>query len=202
MKLIKVIATLSILLVSSYANAGLIMDENFDPITSSNWSILGGTTLGAPSAEFYDQNALIFNGSGTRSATTIAFDMTSGGMLSFLLKIGGPNDTSTFEDADGGEDVLIEFSLDGSSWSQLQLIDTEDSNYRDTWGLVSLDFTGLVLGATTQFRWTQVTHSGTTYDNWAIDNVKLSNNVAVPEPSTLAIFSLGIFALAARRFKK
>ena len=54
----------------------------------------------------------------------------------------------------------------------------------------------------TRFQWSQVTHSGTAFDNWAIDNVKLTNNASVPEPSTLAIFALGLMGLVSRRFKR
>ena len=37
---------------------------------------------------------------------------------------------------------------------------------------------------------------------WAVDNVVITDNVSVPEPSTLAIFALGIMGLASRRMKK
>jgi hypothetical protein len=42
--------------------------------------------------------------------------MTTCGLLSFMLKIGGTNDTPTFEDEDEGEYVF----------------------YKDTWGLVNI----------------------------------------------------------------
>jgi len=59
---------------------------------------------------------LHFTASGTHSATTNAFYMTTCGLLSFMLKIGGTNDTPTFEDEDEGEYVF----------------------YKDTWGLVNI----------------------------------------------------------------
>lgn len=39
---------------------------------------------------------------------------------------------------------------------------------------------------------------------WGLDNIefKKANNVSVPEPSTLAIFALGIIGLASRRFNR
>lgn len=199
--------TLKGLIVSSFffaniASAGLILSEDFDPITSSNWTLSNATTLGTPAAEFLDGNALHFDGSGIRSASTNAFDMTTGGLLSFMLKIGGRSDTSTFEDADAGEDVLLQYSTNGSSWVNLQVIDTEDVLYKDTWGLVNISIDGLAMTDNTKFQWTQARHSGNGWDNWAIDNVTLSNNVEVPEPSTLAIFALGLAGLASRRVKK
>ncbi len=184
------------------ANAGLILEEDFDPITSADWTLSNGSVLGNPASEFYSLNALHFNGSGTRSATTNAFDMTTGGLLSFMLKIGGTNDTALFEDADAGEDVLIQYSTNGGSWTNLQVIDTEDATYKDTWGMVNLSITGAAMSNNTKFQWIQASHSGNNWDNWAIDNVSLTNNVNVPEPTTFAIFALGMLGLASRRFMK
>jgi len=184
------------------ANAGLILEEDFDPITPANWTLSNGTVLGNPVSEFFDLNALHFSGSGTRSATTNAFDMTTGGLLTFMLKIGGSNDTATFEDADSGEDVLIQYAANNGAWENLLVIDTEDLLYKDTWGMVNISITGLAMSSNTKFQWIQATHSGNNWDNWAIDNVRLSNNVDVPEPSTLAIFALAMLGFASRRFKK
>ena len=188
--------------IVNVANAGLILEEDFDPITSANWTLSNGSVLGNPASEFYSQNALHFNGSGTRSATTNAFDMTTGGVLSFMLKIGGSNDTALFEDADAGEDVIIQYATNSGSWVNLVVIDTEDVNYKDSWGMVNLSFSGLAMTNNTKFQWIQASHSGNNWDNWAIDNVSLSNNANVPEPATFAIFALGIIGLASRRFKK
>ena len=186
------------------ANATLILDEDFDPITSANWTLSNASVLGNPASEFFSLNALHFSGSGTRSAATNEFDMTTGGLLSFMLKIGGSNDTATFEDADAGEDVIIQYATNGGAWVDLQVIDTEDATYKDAWGMVNLSITGLAMSDNTKFQWIQEKHSGAHWDNWAIDNVSLSNNasVEVPEPSTFAIFALGMIGLVTRRAKK
>jgi len=200
------ITFITLLLLSSFivniANAGIILEENFDPITSDNWTLSNASVLGNPASEFYSQNALHFNGDGTRSATTNAFDMTTGGLLSFMLKIGGSNDTAVFEDADAGEDVIIQYSTNNGIWADLLVIDTEDVIYKDTWGLVDLSITGLAMSNNTRFQWVQASHSGNNWDNWAIDNVSISNNTSVPEPTTFAIFALGMVGLASRRFKR
>ena len=82
------------------------------------------------------------------------------------------------------------------------VVDTEDLIYKDAWGKVDLSITGLAMSNNTKFKWIQARHSGNNWDNWAIDDVKLSNNVNVPEPSTFAIFALGMVGLASRKFKK
>jgi len=186
--------------IVNLASAGLILDENFDPITPTDWTILGGFVLGTPSSEFFDGNALYFNGASTRSATTNSYDLTSGGIFSFMLKIGAGS--GLFENADGGEDIALQYTTNGVSFSNLLVLDTEDVLYRGTWGNVSfaIDASSAVASTTTAFRIAQLQHSGSSFDRWAIDDVQLSTNV--PEPSTLVIFSLGIIGLASRRFNK
>jgi len=199
-------AFLSLILSASFfvniANAGLMLDEDFDPITSADWTLSNGSVLGNPVSEFFSLNALHFDGNGIRSATTNAFDMTTGGLLSFMFKIGGSNDTATFEDADAGEDVQIQYAANSGAWVDLLVIDTEDLLFKDTWGVVNLSITGLAASDSTKFQWIQTRHSGNNWDNWAIDNVKLSNKINVPEPSTFAIFALGMIGFASSRFKK
>lgn len=200
-RFLKVVFAGIILAASNIANAGLILDEDFDPINASDWTVSGGFVLGSPSSEFIDGNALYFNGSGTRSATTNAFDMTAGGVLSFMLKIG--SGSGLFENADNGEDIALQYTTNGTTFNNLLVLDTEDVLYRGAWGNVSFDIGANTVAAssTTAFRITQLTHSGSSFDRWAIDNVTISTQ-DVPEPSTLAIFALGMIGLASRRFKK
>ncbi len=193
-------AVLASALITNNATAGLIVDDNFDTLDTTTWTVEGGSVKGAPVAEFLSGNALHFDGNSTRSAVTSTLDLSTGGLLSFMLKIGGANDTSTFEQADGGEDILIEYSNDGElSWNNLKLIDTLDVMYSDVWGSVSIEMLSDAANATTQFRISQVDHSGTNYDNWAIDNVQISNFASVSEPSAFMILVLGLAGLVARR---
>lgn len=193
-------AVLASAMITNDATAGLIVDDNFDTLDTTTWTVEGGTVKGTPSAEFFSGNALHFDGDSTRSAVTSVLDLSTGGLLSFMLKIGGANDTSTFEKADDGEDILIEYSNDGElTWNNLQLIDTEDAMYSDVWGSVSIGMLADAANATTQFRISQVDHNGTNYDHWAIDNVQISNFASVSEPSAFMILALGLAGLAARR---
>jgi hypothetical protein len=70
--------------------------------------------------------------------------------------------------------------------------------------MVNISITGDAMSNDTKFQFVQARHSGSNWDNWAIDNVSLSNNtsVDVPEPSTFAIFALGMMGLVSRRVKK
>ncbi len=203
-QLTKAITTLAFTaMVLSYASmerleAGLI--ENFDPINSSNWTLVGASVDGSPTSEYFSGDALRFSGAADRSATTVGLDLTGGGSISFRLKIGGPNDTAEFEDADevNEEDVLLRYSVDsGSTWNNLKLFDTEDLLYRDNWGSFSMPLPAL--GSNTIFQWIQLRFSGSSYDHWAIDDVAI---IAVPEQSTLllgALASLGLLTSRRRR---
>ncbi|BCG66098.1 MAG: hypothetical protein methR_PLP0020 (plasmid) [Methyloprofundus sp.] len=206
----KKIIGLSVFLLAGSVNAATLLDENFDPINASDWTISNGGVRGAGNSEFFDGNALHFNGSGSRNANTIGFDLSSGGDVSFRLKIGGPNDTRFFEDADNREDILFNYSIDnGSSWVNLFTFDTENPLYRDTWGLANFVLTSAASTANTMFQWEQARHSGRRYDHWAIDDVVINNNIlsggntsAVPEPSVIAFLGLSLLGLAGMQHQK
>ena len=206
----KKIICLSVCLLAGSVNAATLLDENFDPINASDWTISNGGVRGASSSEFFDGNALHFNGSGRRGAYTTGLDLSSGGDISFRLKIGGPDDTRLFENADNREDILFNYSIDsGSSWVNLFTFDTENTLYRDTWGLANFVLTSAASTANTMFQWTQARHSGRRYDHWAIDNVVINNNVpsggnnsAVPEPSVIAFLGLSLLGFAGMKHQK
>lgn len=43
--------------ISSVANAGIIFSDNFDPISTANWTVSNARVLGDGITEFYDGNA-------------------------------------------------------------------------------------------------------------------------------------------------
>jgi len=187
------------------ANAGTLLTETFDPIDTTAWTISGGTLQGSSGhPEYLDGYALRFFGRSERSANTTGYDVSSGGLVSFNLKIGGPNDTSSFEDADAGEDVFFNYSInDGTTWNLLHVFDTEDLAFRDTWGLANINITGAAATANTLFQWIQNSHSGSSFDHWAIDNVTISNDSvsAVPLPAAALLFGPALLGLMGFRRK-
>jgi len=202
----KVICLIGFLFAGS-VSAATVLNESFDPMSAANWSVSNGVVLGTGSSEFFDGNALYFNGNGNRNrnAYTSGFDLSSGGDISFRLKVGGPNDTRLFEDADNGEDILFNYSTDnGASWLNLFTFDTENTLYRDTWGLATFVLTGSALTSNTMFQWEQARHSGSGWDHWAIDNVVIQNKVSsnVPEPSPLTLLVLSLLGLLAIKYQK
>jgi hypothetical protein len=92
------------------------------------------------------------------------------------------------------------------SYSHLKAIIGENSNsgmvgwFADSTGSMSTAVSNMSSGAYVYGRGTNYdTHKNRQNANWSTMLVKAAN---VPEPSTLAIFALGMMGLASRRFKK
>jgi len=73
--------------------------------------------------------------------------------------------------------------------------------------LVPISLTFNTTATSLNVRFTSTLDQSANDEWWAVDNVVINdnvvaNNVPVPEPSTLAIFALGVMGLASRRFKK
>ena len=142
------------------------IDPSYD---TALWaSITGGfagTDCGSVSG-----NALYFNASGERSATTNNLNMLGGGTVSFYLKIG--SGSSPCENADSGEDVALIYSIDnGTNWDTVNVYDTEDYN---TFIQITEIVPSGAWSSSTQFRWIQVDHSGSGYDVWSLDDISIS----------------------------
>lgn len=197
-------AALAIGLFASASAEATILQDNFDPINAGNWQALSNaTTLGVPGPEFFDGQALYFDGNGFRAATTIALDLTNSNTISFRLKIGDTLDTATFENADPGEDVHLQYSLNGTNFFNIAIFDTEDPLYADTWGLADIAIPVAAMTNATYIRWAQASHSGSGFDNWAIDNVHIDGGATgISEPASLAVFGLGLAGLGIARRRR
>ena len=154
--------------VSSLFNQPSFTGDDFDPdIDSLQWETIDN---GSANNQFVGStgDSLFFTGSGTRQAVTNFADFSSGNILRFDIIFG--NSRNGGENADAGEDVLLEYSTNGSNWNVINTYDTEDFT-------VFTSITELIprtaITDTTQFRWRQVSHSGSNFDQWAIDNVSL-----------------------------
>jgi hypothetical protein len=157
-------------------------DPNLDPMvwwqTSVASSINGGQG-------FNGTRALWFGHSGIRSATTNTVAIVSGARLIFDLRAGNSatDGTTYWDNSESGEGVALEYSLDGSTWITIQTISTLYPAY-STWQTVTVTAPDGAISSATQFRWRQLTHSGTGYDAWALDNFQIQSS-----GQTIAIFT-------------
>jgi hypothetical protein len=147
--------------------------ENFDPVVSSQWTILNGTvntTCGSVSG-----NALYFDGDGERSATTVPLNVVAGGTIDFNLKIS--NGLTPCEQVDAGEEVVLEYSIDnGVTWVNINTYNTGLTYANFT--LVSESIPAAAQTNATLFKWRQINHTGLGYDNWALDDINLNSGSA------------------------
>lgn len=143
--------------------------DAFEVAPAAWWASIQGASV-SNACGSVTGTALYFNGAAVRSATAPPIDLTGGGMAHFALKIA--TGTAPCDDADPGEDVLLEYSVDGSSW--LVLATFNEAAFPS---FTQLDVPLPPLGPAVHLRWRQPAHSGAGQDNWALDNVLLTRYV-------------------------
>jgi hypothetical protein len=143
----------------------VLFADALDAAPGPLWNdIQGGavsTTCGAVTGA-----ALLFDGGGQRSATTVPMDLSNGSAIYFDLFIAGPG--SPCDDAQPGEDVVLEYSTNGVDWD---LLVTYDEGAFPDFTNMEVPLSGPALSPTTRLRWRQLANSGAGQDVWALDNV-------------------------------
>lgn len=147
------------------------LEDDFDPgIDATQWASITGGTATTGCGVVSAPNALYFNGSSTRDAITKDLITLGGGTVSFYLKIG--TGYSPCENADGGEDVALQYSVNGgSTWITINVYNTESY---PNFTLIDEPIPFAAQSTTCRFRWYQISHSGSGFDNWAIDDVEIN----------------------------
>ena len=166
---------------------GRSMSDNFDQgINLSQWSSFGGVVGSTVIATNYGgcvspPNSLWFDAAGSRFATTRPIDTTSGGTISFDLRLANGS-SSPWENVDiPSEGVVLEYSTDGGT--NFTVAGTYDTATYYNWTAITLPIPDAAQSLATQFRWRQLSNSGTGYDHWALDDVAVD---ARPAPAILA----------------
>tara|TARA_R110001583_G_scaffold195495_2_gene374263 strand:- start:654 stop:1211 length:558 start_codon:yes stop_codon:yes gene_type:complete len=181
-KMLKAVVAGLVLSVSGFANAGLIFSDNTNITTSGQSDIASFSSIG-----FEDYTNIIFS----VDARGDFGENESNEYIEFLID--GVNfgqytwDTFGVTSSTGSSNIssidkLISFSFNISALQWANFI--SDDSVQVTWnnGSGVGDWSNNYIG----------------YVNYEINGVASQ----VPEPTTLAIFALGIMGLASRRFKK
>lgn len=144
-----------------------VFEEEFDStINNTIWNSTSGG-IASNICGSLSGNALYFNSAGTRSATTNSLNLTSGGTIKFAIKIA--NGTAPCDDADFGEDVVLEYSVNGGgAWNNIATYN--EASYPN-FTVISVPIPVAAQTSNTMLRWRQLIHSGAGQDNWALDNV-------------------------------
>ncbi|MCB9168931.1 MAG: gliding motility-associated C-terminal domain-containing protein [Flavobacteriales bacterium] len=155
----------------------IIAQDTLDGSLGAIWSNVQGGVISNACGSVYG-DALYFDGANPRQATTNGLDVSAGGTVSFAIHIGAG--APPCDDADPGEDVVLEYSTNGGgTWT----------NIATYWEYLYPNFTTINVPippgaqtANTMFRWRQLSSNGPGNDNWAIDNVA----IAVEDPTGLS----------------
>ena len=149
-----------------------IFSADFDAgIDDSLWAEVGNAIVSDRLGG--GDNALFFIG-GTRDdasrfATTKGVDVDNGGTVEFDLIFG--NGSNGGDAVEASEDVALEFSIDGGqTYQQLAVYDAAGLENSTR---IGVDIIGAAQSTSTQFRFVQLGHSGSVFDNFAIDNVEI-----------------------------
>lgn len=147
--------------------------DDFDPgYDAGVWSSITSGVSFNGGAGFLGSNALWFGSSGTRAASTVPLNIISVGYLDFKIRAGNQTvDGATYwNNSETGENVVIEYSLDGVTWTVFQTLTMVYPNH-STWTPYFIQVPQAAVSANTRFRWRQLIHSGGTNDTWAIEDL-------------------------------
>ncbi len=146
----------------------VIASDDLNAAPSALWASVQGGGVNAICGAM-SGTALRFDAAGPRAATTGPLNMLNGAALHFAIRIA--SGAAPCDDAEPGDNILVQHSPDGVTWST---ISTLNEALFPNWTVVHLSLpTGLT--GTTRFRWTQVSNSGAGTDNWALDDVRITN---------------------------
>lgn len=167
-------------LTGSGGSNPLVFFDDFDPgIDTPLWAAFGGTatadTVAQAAGPGSTGNSLRFDGTGSRFALTQVLDTTAGGSVGFLVALA--NSSSPWENADAGEDVVLEYTTNGTAFTQIGGPYTNRA-----WQTIIVPIPLAAQTTTTQFRFRQLANSGASTDHWALDDVQIGQSiVASPE---------------------
>jgi|TARA_R110001583_G_scaffold2782_1_gene19463 hypothetical protein len=205
-----------VLSLSGFVNAGLIT-ENFDDGLAQGWSLTGLWHVTGN------------NPNGSAGALGYVQGETTGTVLDGNFDVGGLANSGTAtsnifhcqEAVVFGCTVTFDFldSSENYGFDQLDvyilhngletlILENSDLNDDGQYRTMSYDIQALIGNSfdfKVMFKFDTIDHIANNFSGPRIDNfIIVSDDISseVPEPSTLAIFALGIMGLAARRFKK
>lgn len=157
-------------------NSGSIVD-NFNPTQNPlMWASLSGGTANT-SCGSVSGNALHFDGSAARNATTIGIDATACANITFSLFIANTGSGGApCENVDANENVVLQYSVNGGlTWVLITTYNQANWDTNNSWQAQTVAIPVAAQTANTMFRWAQPQFSACAgCDNWALDNVSIA----------------------------
>ena len=165
-----------------------VFEDDFDPaVDDLMWTSISGGIATNFGTGFLTGNALLFCQTAQRYAESIPLDLSYGGTLSFKIRAGNQSEDGWNND-EAGESVALEYSLDGTTWTTWQTLNTVYPAL-SSWEEFSLAIPAEAMSSSTRLRWRQLRHSGNTFDVWAIEDVALVSAKPLPPAAPSFIIS-------------
>ena len=139
---------------------------------SSMWQSTGSNVVSTTCIVNSGSYAMIMEGT-NRDARTVPMSISSGDSITFFFAPGYSGSSTYCENPDGGEVVYLQYSTNGSGWTNFMTL----YDY-DPIGMKRFVVPGGAVSSTTQFRFYQSSHSGTGYDNYIIDDLRIGNQAS------------------------
>ena len=145
---------------------GLGQSGGFNSSTTTYWRFTGQTQSNTA-------------GTNPRILTLGPLDLTSYNQFEFTTIAGTSSNGG--ENCDADEDLYISYSIDGgTTYNQIVILDAEDERFTgSTFGLVTLDIPEAAKTSNVILKFHQEKHSGSAYDQWGIEYVKVLENTAL-----------------------
>ena len=147
----------------------------------TGWSSTGGAAFGEPcgsnptASPYYWASTSI----GTPQLTTIPFDVSCGGVVTFDMSYATQGGASPCEGPDlPNEGVTFQYSTNGGiTWTTIQYWDPVGGYdpILTSWNTYSFPIPPGAMTPNTTFQWIQNNSSGACCDNWGIDNVSITS---------------------------
>lgn len=143
-----------------------LLENDFSSSAMAPWTEVRGAEVIRDGGDgFLPGSVLWFGGGGPRALTTIPLNVRDGAYLHFTIRAGNAGDDQDYWDSPGsGEELRLEYSLDGSTWGDISLPDSRPNGWR-TW---TITIPAAAATPATRFRWRQTANSGPGLDTWAL----------------------------------
>lgn len=185
----------------STARASISLSDDFQSYTSSSSAVASGAVWdgSVPSGSKTEYSsyvpagkALFVQGTGTRAVATIAVDTSQRGSIAFNLPLGSasPQYNGSFDTQADIEQVGLEGSSSANP-NTFAASGSADIN-QNRWSLFEMTIAPSHAAATaaTRFQLAQSSQSWYFFDTETVDDLQPTNAAQVPEPASLAIWSV------------
>ncbi|MFH1498356.1 MAG: fibronectin type III domain-containing protein [Verrucomicrobiota bacterium] len=157
---------------------GTPFSENFEHGLGQGWTFMAG---GQPIYQGMGNTVLWFGLSSLRNIQTVPLELTNTGIIRFDFRAGNTayDGPMYWENSDINENVVLEYSTNGYTWNLLQIIDSVYPAAAD-WATYTYALPPQARSKSTSFRWRQLSHNGYYNDQWALDNITITQELLVP----------------------